>query len=205
VNLTEQISLLDKQFIEKRYQLVEDFLWEKRGFWANLPRLFYISNGKSSAPLQNSALLKNKMYPLDYDFSPLYISCCDLKVYSFYQNIMRFVPIDEKEKTALISELLISGDKEIDGEAHFDYYMLMIQNTKFNQYADDTWKNSRNKKWILNAIADDIPIDYEAYCQHFDNFFVITKPEYDYLYTELSMEYAKSRLLGKAHVFEVFE
>jgi hypothetical protein len=195
---------LDKEYVKERYKLIEEFLWEKRGFWANLPLLYYINNGKTTVPTQNTALLRDKMYPLDYDYSPLYVSCCDVKIYSFYQNRMRFEPIDDRQKAKLVGEFLGEDSKELDGEYHYDYYQTMINKTKYNQFADDIWKNSKNKKWIIDAIAYDIPINYEAYCRHFDNSFVITEEEYDYLVSELIMEYAKSKLIGKAHQLEVF-
>ena len=186
---------LEREFMEKKYKIVSDFIKSKLEFWKQVPALYYTSNGKGGWS-GNHWLEEMKLYKVS-ERKHIYINCMTGEFGTMFYN--------EDEPTygldshwfigAWIMEMGTDLD-DIDGEKVAAYYNGEIDRCRHSTVCQVI----PPVDWITRAIEANLEITYNQYCRHFDNpeespEFVISEDYFNEMKEDCTIAITKKALL----------
>jgi len=192
---------MDEAFLEKRFTMMQQFLKDKIEYWQQVPRVFFIVQGKNGWS-DNDAAARNKLYRLGRD-SRYYVDCQTAEIVSSFGNRTIVTLHNNLDDNFHVRELVLSTFGQwiykIDGERVYTDLIRKAESSRFSTVGSDTID-----RWITDAIMFGIDIDFSDYCLHFDaedrrssgNNFDMTEKQFQEMYERYCVDIANKVLIN---------
>lgn len=188
------LEQMEREFMQKKWEYVCRFVKSKLEYWRQVPKLYYISEGKSGY-LSNHILLEDKQYCVD-DKNQIYVDCQTGEIINRLGS-RRKGDIDKSLDSHLIRRWVMSMGTDltdIDGEEVCKHYDHEIDRMKYSTVSQVIFPD----EWIYKAIENGLELTYKDYCRHFDGGqleFEISKEKFYDLTQELTAKIATAALM----------